>query len=213
VFSGISGIMDEKFLALNRAGSHIASDMPGARVDNLAPEMPPDLFQVIHEIDNMFSEVSGISNVLSGKGESGVRSQGHASQLARLGSSRAKKRALIVEDSLEKVATLYLKLMKNYDNTYFNDTDGKPFIAEQFTDDFVVKVDAHSNSPIFTEDLKQLAFNLYKAQAIDKESLLDLLEPPMKQLLKDRLKQKEEKEKMNPQPQQGKEPSKMKMEE
>jgi hypothetical protein len=60
--------------------------------------------------------------------------------------------------------------------------------------------------------LKQLAFNLFKAQAIDKESLLDLLEPPMKQLLKDRLKQKEEKEKMNPQPQ-GKEPSKMKMEE
>ena len=208
VFSGISGIMDEKFLA----GSHIASDMPGARVENLAPEMPPDLFEVIHEIDAMFSEVSGISNVLSGKGESGVRSQGHASQLARLGSSRAKKRALIVEDSLEKVATLYLKLMKNYDNTYFDDINGKPFIAEQFTDDFVVRVDAHSNSPIFTEDLKQLAFNLFKAQAIDRESLLDLLEPPMKQLLKDRLKNKEEKEKMNPQPQ-GKEPSKMKMEE
>ena len=213
VFSGIGGIMDEKFLALNRAGSHIASDMPGARVENLAPEMPPDLFEVIHEIDNMFSEVSGISNVLSGKGESGVRSQGHASQLARLGSSRAKKRALIVEDSLEKVATLYLKLMKNYDDTYFKDIDGKPFIAEQFTDDFVVKVDAHSNSPIFTEDLKQLAFNLYKAQAIGKESLLDLLEPPMKQLLKDRLKKSEEEEKKNPPQQKGKEPHKMKMEE
>jgi hypothetical protein len=32
---------------------------------------------------------------------------------------------------------------------------------------------------------------LFKAQAIDKESLLDLLEPPMKQLLKDRLKKME----------------------
>ena len=128
---------------------------------------------------------------MQGKGESGVRSSGHASQLARLGSSRAKKRALIIEDSLEKVATLYLKLMQAYDKTHFKDEDGHPFIPEQFTKDYVVKVDAHSNSPIFTEDLRQLAFNLFKAKAIDTESLLDLLEPPMKQLLKDKLKKKE----------------------
>ena len=139
----------------------------------------------------MFSEASGISSVLQGKGESGVRSSGHASQLARLGSSRAKKRALIVEDSLEKVATLYLKLMQVYDKTHFKDDEGHQFIADQFTRDYVVKVDAHSNSPIFTEDLRQLAFNLFKAKAIDTESLLDLLEPPMKQLLKDKLKKKE----------------------
>ena len=189
--TGFTGILDEKNFALNRAGGLLASDMPNAKAERLAPSMPPDLFEVIHEIDAMFSEVSGISNVLSGRGESGVRSQGHASQLARLGSSRAKKRALIVEDSLEKVATLYLKLMQSYDDTHFRDTEDVPFIAEQFTKDFVVKVDAHSNSPIFTEDLKTLAFNLHKAGAIDKESLLDLLEPPMKQLLKDKLKRKE----------------------
>ena len=189
--TGFTGILDEKNFALNRAGGLLSSDMPNAKADRLAPTMPPDLFEVIHEIDAMFSEVSGISNVLSGRGESGVRSQGHASQLARLGSSRAKKRALIVEDSLEKVATLYLKLMQVYDNTHFRDTEDVPFIPEQFTKDFVVKVDAHSNSPIFTEDLKTLAFNLHKAGAIDKESLLDLLEPPMKQLLKDKLKRKE----------------------
>ena len=189
--TGFTGILDEKNFALNRAGGLLASDMPNAKAERLAPSMPPDLFEVIHEIDAMFSEVSGISNVLSGRGESGVRSQGHASQLARLGSSRAKKRALIVEDSLEKVATLYLKLMQVYDNTHFRDTEDVPFIPEQFTKDFVVKVDAHSNSPIFTEDLKTLAFNLHKAGAIDKESLLDLLEPPMKQLLKDKLKRKE----------------------
>jgi len=92
--------------------------------------------------------------------------------------------------------------MQAYDPTHFVDTEGKEFIAEQFTKDYVVKVDAHSNSPIFTEDLKQLAFNLFKAQAIDKESLLDLLEPPMKQLLKDKLKRKE-KEGGGEQPQSG----------
>ena len=83
------------------------------------------------------------------------------------------------------------------------DEEGNKFIAEQFTKDFVVKVDAHSNSPIFTEDMRQLAFNLFKAQAIDKESLLDLLEPPMKQLLIDKLKKLEKQQSQQP-PQQGK---------
>ena len=191
---GFTGILDEKNFALNRAGGLLATDMPNAKVEKLAPQIPPDLFREIQEIDAMFEEASGIVSVLQGRGESGVRSSGHASQLARLGSSRAKKRALIIEDSLEKVATLYLKLMQVYDNTHFKDIENRPFIAEQFTKDFVVKVDAHSNSPIFTEDMRQLAFNLFKVQAIDKESLIDLLDPPMKQLLKDRLKKMEEKQ-------------------
>jgi hypothetical protein len=191
---GFSGILDEKNFALNRAGGLLSSDLPNAKVERVAPTMPQQLFEVIHEVDAMFAEASGISSVLSGRGEQGVRSAGHASQLARLGSSRAKKRAIIVEDALEKVATLYLKMMRVYDGTHFKDVDGVPFIAAQFTEDFVVKVDAHSNSPIFTEDLRQLAFNLFKAQAIDREGLIDLLEPPMKQLLKEKLKANEQKQ-------------------
>ena len=205
VFSGFMGITDEKAFAMNRAGTFVTSDMPNAKVDSLAPEMPASLFEVIHEVDAMFAEASGISSVLSGRGEQGVRSAGHASQLARLGSSRAKKRALIVEDSLEKVATLYLKLMQAYDNTHFVDEENNKFIAEQFTKDYVVKVDAHSNSPIFMEDSAQKAFNMFKAGVIDKESLIDLLDPPMKQLLKDRLKKQQQQQAAQPQQQpQGK---------
>jgi len=198
---GFTGIMDEKNFALNRAGGLLATDMPSAKVEKLAPQIPPDLFREIGEIDLMFEEASGIVSVLQGRGEQGVRSSGHASQLARLGSSRAKKRALIIEDSLEKLATLYLKCMQAYNNTHFRDINGVPFIAEQFTGDFVVKVDAHSNSPIFTEDQRTLAFNLFKAGVIDKESLLDMLDPPMKQLLKDRLKKMEEKQQQQQQAQ------------
>jgi len=201
---GFTGILDEKNFALNRAGGLLSTDMPNAKVEKLAPTIPPDLFREIDKIDAMFEEVSGIGNVLQGKGEAGVRSSGHASQLARLGSSRAKKRALIIEDSLEKLATLYLKCMQVYDPTHFTDMDGRKFIANQFTKDFTVKVDAHSNSPIFMEDMRQLAFNLYEAKVIDKESLLDLLDPPMKQLLKDRLKKMQEEEKQAAQEQQAK---------
>ena len=199
--TGFTGILDEKNFALNRAGGLLATDMPNAKVDRMAPQMPPELFEVVHEVDAMFGEASGIGNILEGKGEAGVRSAGHASQLARLGSSRAKKRALIIEDSLEKLATLYLKLKQAYDPTHYTDEYGNKFIAEQFTKDYTVKVDAHSNSPIFTEDLRQMAFNLLKVGAIDNESLLDLLEPPMKQLLKDKLRKREAMKAQQPQQQ------------
>jgi len=191
---GFTGILDEKNFALNRAGGLLSTDMPSAKVEKLAPTLPPDLFREIGEVDLMFEEASGIVSVLQGRGEAGVRSSGHASQLARLGSSRAKKRALIIEDSLEKMATLYLKLMQVYDNTHYTDTRGMKFIAEQFTKDFVVKVDAHSNSPIFMEDSRKMAFELFQAGVIDKESLLDMIEPPMKQLLLERLRKAEEKQ-------------------
>lgn len=188
VLTGFSGIQDERNFALNRPGGLMSSDMPGAKCDVLAPEMPDNLREQISAIDAMFEEASGISSILSGRGEQGVRSSGHASQLARLGSSRAKKRALIIEDSLQKVATQYLKLMQLHDATHYTDDKKNKFIAEQFTRDYTVKVDAHSNSPIFMEDQRAMAFNLLKAGAIDKESLLDLIDPPMKQLLKRRLK-------------------------
>jgi hypothetical protein len=135
--------------------------------------------------------MSGMTNVLSGRGESGVRSSGHANQLAKLGSSRAKKRALVVEDSLEKSATLYAQMMQHYDDkAEYMDEDGVKFSANQFPDDYVVKVDAHSNSPIFMEDQEQKATELLKAKAITRERFIQLLHVPMEQLLIDDLRTK-----------------------
>jgi hypothetical protein len=185
---GFTGILDEKNFALQRAAGLLATDMPNAKVEQFAPDIPNDIFREIAEIDAMFAEASGIVSVLQGRGESGVRSAGHASQLARLGSSRAKKRALVIESALEKLATLYMKMMMIYDDTVYKDEDGNAFIAKQFTEDFNVKVDAHSNSPIFMEDQRELAFSLYQAGTISKERLIEMLDPPMKQLLLEDLK-------------------------
>ena len=202
VLSGFMGIPDEKQFAMDREGSMLYSDTPGAKADRLAPTMPQDIFAELNRLDDMFAEVSGISNILAGRGESGVRSSGHASQLARLGSSRPKKRALIIEDSLEKVATLYLKLMQEYDKTHYTAENGMKFTAKQFTSDFTVKVDAHSNSPIFMEDSRALAFNLFKVGVIGKEDLINLVDPPRKQLLLSNLKKLPQ----QPPPSHGKKP-------
>jgi hypothetical protein len=189
--SGFQGEISEMADVLDSPGGLISADMPGARMENITPSIPEDLYKEIRELDSMFEEISGITNVMSGKGESGVRSGGHAANLARLGSSRAKKRAMIVEDSLEKLAMLFLQLKQAYDKSRLRSEDGIEFVADQFTDKYMVKVDAHSNSPIFQEDQRSLAFELFKAKAIDRESLIDLLDVPMKELLKQRLQKME----------------------
>ena len=201
--SGFQGSIDEMADTLDSPGGLVSADMPGAKMESLTPVIPEDLYTEIRELDNMFEEISGITNVMSGKGESGVRSGGHAANLARLGSSRAKKRAMIIEDSLEKLAMLFLQLKQAYDKSRLRSENGMEFVADQFTDKYIVKVDAHSNSPIFQEDQRSLAFELFKAKAIDRESLIDLLDVPMKELLKQRLQKMETAEAKQQQQQQA----------
>jgi hypothetical protein len=189
-------VTDEIWQGFQTPGGRIAGDMPNSKATPHQPVIPEDLFREVRELDSMFEEMSGVNNVLSGRGETGVRSSGHASQLAKLGSSRAKKRAMIVEDSLENVATYYLKMIRKFSQKHLRsepieqDDQGEEFIPEQFTNDFIVKVDAHSNSPIFMEDQRELVFACLKAGLIDKEHALDLLDISGKQLLKQVLKRK-----------------------
>lgn len=183
------GIPEESQYAMQVFGAAINTTDPTADAKLWAPTVPPDTWVEMREIDGMFNEMMGLSNVVQGKGDSGVRSKGHAAELARLGSSRIRKRAFTLEDGLEKIGTLNLKLMQQHDPTRMLDEDRKPFIAEQFTKDAVVKVDAHSSSPIFTEDQKRMAFELLEARSIDREELLEMVDPPNKQVLQKKLKQ------------------------
>lgn len=188
--SGYSSPIDEIALAMDSPNGLVNTDMPGAKMDVHSPQIPEDLYREVHEILAMFEDVIGLTSVNQGKGEAGVRSQGHAAQLSRLGSARIKKRALVIEDSLEKLATLYVQIKRRYDKRRMRASEGEEFIAAQFTDDFIAKVDAHSNSPIFMEDQTALAFKLFEVKAIDRDELLDLVEVPMRELLKERLKSK-----------------------
>ena len=194
VLTGQWGIQDEKEFAFGMPGSFLSSDDAQAKMERFAPDLPNDVFAEIKEIDTMVDEASGITSIMQGMGEKGVRGRGHADALARLGSTRAKRRALIVEDSLEKIATLTLRCIQKYDDRRLMDEDGNPFIAEQFTKDYVMKVDAHSNSPIFVEDQRDIAGVLFEAKAIDRRTLIEMMNPPSLDLLLLRLKVIEAKE-------------------
>lgn len=166
----------------------------GPKAERVQVEVPADLYERLSRVDDMFDTMSGLPPITRGQNPAGVRAGGHAMDLAKLGTSRARKRAMVVEDSLEQLATVYLRLLKKYDPTQLEApvAPGKPdteqFLAAQFVDNFLVKVDAHSNSPVFVDDQTALAFQLFKAKAIDRETLLQMVPVASRQLLIHKLK-------------------------
>jgi len=189
VGTGLGGISEEKMTALRGPGGRLAMAAPTGKIDVLHPQVPEDLYKSIDRIDQMFDGMAGIGHVLQGKGESGVRSRGQADLMARIGSARPKERALSVEESAAGLATLMLRLVQDHSPQRFQVAiPGKPepltFIAEQFTKDYEVKVDAHSASPIFVEDRKKDAEELHKMGVIDGDTVLEMFDPPNVQQLK-----------------------------
>ena len=216
-FSGWGGIVDEKFAAMMTAGGIISSTQPGAKIEQLKPDMPADMSKVLDMIFRLFDETAGIGNILQGKGEAGVRSKGQADLLARLGSARPKAAAVVIEEAAEDLATLILRSIQENSKQRFtakipkragfvsrllaknndaSNTDTSPliFTADQFTNDFEVKVDAHSSSPIFFEDRKHDAIDLFDRHAITRERLIDSYDPTDKQMILEELRGIEEKE-------------------
>ncbi len=193
------GIPDETDYAAQAFGAGMRTTDPTAKLTAHYPTVPQDTFTEVREIDAMFDEKMGQPRVVQGKGEAGVRSRSQTTELARLGSARTKKKAFTLEDGLEKIGYLMARGMQVYDDTpmWIKDESGKnvgKFIPEQFPRDFSVKIDGHSSSPVFLEDQKQAAFDLFTAKAIDREELIDLVAPPSRQELKHGLKNIEKKE-------------------
>lgn len=192
VATGMMGIADEKFAALRAAGGRVSSSTPGGKVDIIRPEMPPNVFAELNEVDHMFADTAGIGNILQGRGETGVRSRGQADLMARLGSARPKNRAVVAEEAAADVATLVLRNVQEFSPQRFKcQVPGKgdlTFVAHQFTMDYEVHIDAHSTSPIFVEDQKNDALTLLKTRAIDRNTLLEKFDPPNLQMLQERLK-------------------------
>lgn len=204
-YVGFNGITDEINSMINSPGGYITeSQAPNAKIENLAPKMPTDIFQGINEIISMFDDVAGFENIMQGKGESGVRAGVHADTLMRSAGNRLRDRALLVERQCggvgdfcfkllqAKEATIFTTKEKNVMNWLFNKPDDtEEFLLSQFPEDYRVNVDSHSASPAFSMDARLLAEQLSKLGAIDAVGLLELTQPPQADLLIARAKEKE----------------------
>ena len=177
-FMGMMGLSDEKADALGSPGTWVMDMNPGAKVEDLSPTMPPDLFADYEQISHMFLEASGLTETVMGKGEQGVRGRGHAKQLATTGSARIKKTAVGLEPILVKAGDLALKLLQRNSTHKLKTDKGMEFVMAQVAAPWKMRVAGHSHSPLFADESRDLATNLFKAQAIDQEDLLRMLRPP-----------------------------------
>ena len=177
-FVGFGGLTDEKAGNFGGPATWVLEDQnSGAKIDEFKPEMPQDLFREYDSIAKLFIEASGLTETLTGKGQSGNNSRGQTRQLATTGSGRIKKTALKLEQPLAQFADLLLELTMRNDPTILTAGDGRKFVAEQIEGDMSIRVAGHSHSPLFADDTKELAFALFKAGAIDKETLLRMTSP------------------------------------
>ena len=88
--------------------------------------------------------------------------------------------------------------MRNSDDAIVPDPkeDGKPgdpFYYHNLSADYSLSIAGHSHSPLFTDETKELAGFLIKAQAIDQENLLRMLNPPNRNNLIHALRAKQKK--------------------
>lgn len=191
----MGGITDEKASAMWKKGGLIAnSQTPGAKLEAMYPQMPPETFAEIQAIDAMFDDTVGLTDVNRGIANPGVRGGEHAQQLSQLGLGRLIRRALNIEAALERAATLMLKALKQEDKNVVHTQDGAQFLLKQFTSDCSIKVASHTSSPLFTNQIQQQAIQLMELGIIDGDSFLEMTDPPMAQVLRQRLKKRQDAE-------------------
>lgn len=203
LYTGSSGITQQKYSALNKPDGFYVDSSPQAKAQSIYPELPNGLWESLHELIEMFDEMSGLPPVLRGRGEQGVRAQGHAQQLTRNASPRFKKRALAVERSVAEVGTLGLALLRAMDPAervawVMPETENPaaklppdqpeleapaagmkqlPWTFHGVEKDVKVHIDSHSTSPIFSDEARALIFDMVKAGMIQPEEAIEHLHP------------------------------------
>jgi hypothetical protein len=201
VGSGGLGLTEEKMAAFGGADTFVFDQLPNFKVEELRPEMPPDVFAEFKQIESMFHEASGITEVMSGKSEQGVRSRQHAGDLRKSGSGRIKKAALTLETPLVKLGDVGLKLKMAHDDKKLRTApgeDGKPheFLACDVKD-VKMRVDGHSHSPLFGDEARELAIVYRKFGTVDDADFIRMTNPPERDTLLHNLRRRQrQKQKM-----------------
>lgn len=183
-YIGFSGMNEDKHTALNVPGGWIAEDQPNAKIEDLKPELPPEMMEAVNQAIKWMDDAAGFQNVMKGEGETGVRAGAHADTLVRTASPRLRDRALLVEKQCAESANFAFKVLQAKIPEAFITPSGEEFLLSQLPlEGWRAQVDSHSGSPAFTESGRELAFALFKSGAIDGPDLVLLTHPPYQDML------------------------------
>lgn len=196
-FIGSSGVNQNAVSRYSKPNGYYADPSPSAKVGVDKIDIPQDLFASLHEYYAMFDEMTGRPKTARGEGDAGVRSHKHAQVLVHQASPRLKDRALLVERNVEGLAGLMLDLKRAHDDrkltAWVPESEAgeeasppnpliKPpapgmvavnFYFHNLPETVSVTIDSHSASPAFSEEEKQLHFDLVKVGAESREDLVE----------------------------------------
>ena len=181
--SGFGGNVDERAKRLRKPGGVIATPIPTARAERLAPVMPPEAFGEIEAIDRMFADQGGLPVLYSGQSEGGIRAGNQIGILATVASARLRDNAMRVEYAASECATVLWRLKRDLDADPLVTSAGKRFLLRQVPRDIVVGVDSHSASPLYAQAIKAEADNMLQAGAIDLPDYIRMKDPPRVDIL------------------------------
>jgi hypothetical protein len=205
-FRGANGVNQSIVSKYKKPGGYFSDSNPQASVAPEKVEIPNDLWASLHEYERMFDELMGLPPMMKGGGQPGVRSHAHFEGLVRMFSPRFKDRALLTEGDVEALGALMLDLAKAHSprkmiawvpqaqagvqvtkiakeeaEAMIPPAPGQVPVVFSFADlpdDLTLTVDAHSSSPAFSAEAKDLAFNLLKAGAMDASTLVEHVDAP-----------------------------------
>lgn len=186
---GMGQMREAKVGALNRARSFTGVPNPNAKIEELRPELPEIALTMLDNLDAMFIEAAELQESQFGKTQPGMRTRDMQQTAMRVGASPTKVKAMVVEKCLQTLGTLLLRYKQRYDPGLYpiygddGQFSGRFFRPGELSDHVVMKVDGHSSSPLFMDDKARQAEILFKAGAMDGETLIQFTHPPQMELL------------------------------
>lgn len=191
-FVSQDGITDEIYGQFRQSG--YGSLAPGSDIKDMTPRLPEQLIPLIGQILMLMDRTSGFPPIMSGQGEPGVRAGVHADTLMKTASPRLRDRSLLVERLCASAASTTLAVLRAKEAKALwtvAENEDSEFLLEQLPGDARVTVDSHSSSPIYHDDNAQLLAWGVKAGIITPESAIEQLPFSHRDILIQRLKEKE----------------------
>jgi hypothetical protein len=158
-------------------------DFPGEdiKMEPYLPKLDPKVaYEVKRFYEQAFEKISGLNETLAGRASSNVRSAGQQGLLASFASAPLKKKALRVESAIEEIMMLYAQSYQIIHADKYGDLDN-----------YRIKVDSHSTSPITQFQYTGMIFQLAQAGIISPDLLVKLLPIPRQNDIIKELKEKE----------------------
>ena len=199
-FVGSTGVNQMTLSRYRAPGGYFSDPNPNAKIEDSAMKVPADVWAALHEYERMFDAMAGKPPVAQGRGDQGVRGQGHAQTLLQMASPRFKDRALLVERDCEGMYSLMLDLARAHDAKKIiawvpreqagaealpedpliippvKGQAAVPFTFSNLDEDVVCTIDSHSASPIFAQEGKQLIFDAVKIGAMTPAQAMERLD-------------------------------------